>query len=222
MAVKRGTSGSETIIGTGFADLLIGLGGSDTLIGNGGNDIIDGGGGNDLIRGNAGGDAIRGSTGSDRLFGDSGNDTVLGSTGNDTLNGGTGHDLLNGGFGNDLINGGAGADVMRGEGGFDVFTFDDFDGLFNNILANNWDDRIFGYNDNQDRFSFLRTNFSTVDLVYYSTPGVSPNGIVGTEILYGSGPLNGYTGFVFVAGYDPGEWSNSDFIGVTIDQTSIL
>ena len=74
MAIKKGTSFAETIIGTAGADRIFGLGGNDTLLGDAGND---------------------------KLYGGAGNDKLFGGKGHDLLDGGIGHDTMTGGFGND-------------------------------------------------------------------------------------------------------------------------
>jgi Ca2+-binding RTX toxin-like protein len=84
MALTKGTTGVDTLSGTGTADIILADKGNDTASGAAGDDLIDGGNGNDVLNGNAD------------------NDTLLGGDGADTLDGGTGNDFMYGGDGNDL------------------------------------------------------------------------------------------------------------------------
>ncbi len=84
MALTKGTTGVDTLTGTGTADIILADKGNDTASGGAGDDLIDGGNGNDVLNGNAD------------------NDTLLGGDGADTLDGGTGNDFMYGGDGNDL------------------------------------------------------------------------------------------------------------------------
>ncbi len=101
MAIRKGTSANDKLIGTNDADQIFGNGGNDSLKGLGGDDLLKGG---------------------------SGNDTLKGGDGNDTLSGGSGNDKLIGGadggaFGaEDFLKGGAGQDkfVFAGDVGRDV------------------------------------------------------------------------------------------------------
>lgn len=83
MAIKRGTSGNNTLLGTAGIDTLFGLGGNDVLLGLAGADTEYGGTGNDTLNGAAG---------ADKLFGELGNDLLIGGLGADVLNGGGGTD----------------------------------------------------------------------------------------------------------------------------------
>jgi CSLREA domain-containing protein len=82
---RVGTSGKNTLTGTGKADGLLGLGGNDKLKGLGGNDGLCGGKGND------------------KLFGGKGKDKLSGQAGKDTLNGGPKNDGCKGGPGKDKL-----------------------------------------------------------------------------------------------------------------------
>lgn len=102
MALKKGTSAANKIVGTSTNDLIYGYNGNDLLYGFGGNDSIYGGNGNDSLFGGTGNDRLSAESGNDKLFGDSGNDRLYGGSGNDQLNGGTGADTMEGGTGNDI------------------------------------------------------------------------------------------------------------------------
>jgi len=111
-----------------FADgsVLMGAALQDTpYLGTSGNDSLTGTGDNEVMRGLAGNDLLSGMAGDDLLDGGDGNDTLKGDVGNDVLIGGDGSDTLYAGDGNDLLDGGAGSDRMYGYGGDDVFWVDD-------------------------------------------------------------------------------------------------
>lgn len=95
MALIRGNSGNNILIGTASAD---------TVVGNAGNDVLEGG------------------AGSDKLFGDSQN-LLQAVGGADFLNGGEGNDTLAGGAGEDTLVGGRGTDLLYGGNGSDTFLF---------------------------------------------------------------------------------------------------
>ena len=109
-----GTSGNNTLNGSGGADYMYADAGNDTLRGNGGTDFL---------RGSLGIDHLDGGDGTDVLDGGENNDTVLGGRGRDILMGLSGNDVINGGADNDTISGGLGADQLRGEAGADRFVF---------------------------------------------------------------------------------------------------
>jgi Ca2+-binding RTX toxin-like protein len=137
-AVVPGTSGNDSLVGSGWSDLLLGFDGDDVLRGRLGADTLDGGDGRDTASyagslqgvtvdltlaaqaglGHALGDVLIsiedlvGSAYSDTLTGDGGNNSLDGSYGGDLLQGGDGDDTLNGGFGNDTLVGGAGRDMV--------------------------------------------------------------------------------------------------------------
>ncbi|MGQ0619010.1 MAG: matrixin family metalloprotease [Panacagrimonas sp.] len=96
-----GTSGNDTIIGSGNGDVIQGGQGTDTLEGRGGGDRICGGDGNDTLKGGDGSDVLFGGKASDRIEGGNGTDQLNGNDGNDTLNGGSGSDNCRGDAGND-------------------------------------------------------------------------------------------------------------------------
>ena len=84
MAVKYGTTGSDSLTGTTGNDTLYGWANGGDATSPSGDDLLDG------------------TNGDDELFGGTGNDTLSGGAGNDTLDGGQGNDILDGGNGNDL------------------------------------------------------------------------------------------------------------------------
>lgn len=142
---------------------LIGGGGNDHLRGGHGDDKIDGGDGRDFIRGRDGDDRISGGDGNDFLRGDLGDDTihggdgrdhVRGGQGDDWLFGGDGDDMIRGGQGDDILNGGAGRDLMWGGDGADTFVFQE----------NSGQDRIFGFNAEEDLLDFSQTGIAFDDL----------------------------------------------------------
>ena len=84
MAVKYGSTSSDTINGTTANDTLYGWASSDSA------SSVSG---NDNLYGNDGDDSLFGGTGDDNLNGDAGKDTLDGGSGNDTMRGGTGDDI---------------------------------------------------------------------------------------------------------------------------------
>src|SRR5262245_28395109 len=71
MAMIKGTTGNDRLVGTSTYD---------TINGDAGDDTIDGGAGNDKISGGAGNDVLFGSYGNDQLSGGGGSDTFVFST----------------------------------------------------------------------------------------------------------------------------------------------
>jgi Ca2+-binding RTX toxin-like protein len=67
MAVRYGTPGKDSIVGTISNDLLYGLGGSDVIYGGDRRDYISGGSGNDRVVGQLGNDILNGGSGYDRF-----------------------------------------------------------------------------------------------------------------------------------------------------------
>ncbi len=84
-AVKVGTNGNNTLVGTAKADVLLGVGGNDTLRGLAGPDRLDGGKGADVLKGGPGNDNLDGGAGNDTLDGGPGVDHILGGPGRDTI-----------------------------------------------------------------------------------------------------------------------------------------
>jgi Ca2+-binding RTX toxin-like protein len=84
---------------------IYGTSGNDTLNGSGVKDIIYGQEGDDILYGNGGDDTLIGGTGNDKLYGGDGNDVLIGGPGNDYLEGGRGNDtyIFNKGDGQDTI-----------------------------------------------------------------------------------------------------------------------
>ncbi|AFZ31544.1 FG-GAP repeat protein [Gloeocapsa sp. PCC 7428] len=123
MAIIRGTSGNDTLVGTQFADTILGFAGGDLLLGRGSNDVLRGGRGKDTLRGGNGDDTLYGGLGDDVLEGNAGNNVLYGGLGNDrlyasfeegnnTLYGGVGNDTLYGGYyGEAFLYGGQGDDT---------------------------------------------------------------------------------------------------------------
>lgn len=91
---RYGTSGEDTIAGTGGADALFGYG---PPVGSSSNAYFAA-----LLADKA-----------DAIDGGGGNDSIYGGGGNDTLYGGQGNDLIVGGYGADVMYGGSGADTFR-------------------------------------------------------------------------------------------------------------
>jgi hypothetical protein len=133
----RGSSTSESILGTMWPDqidalggddlvdaldgddVIVGGAGDDRIIAGAGDDVVFAGEGNDVVRGGEGNDAIAGGEGDDLLDGEAGDDTLLGDAGDDQLRGGDGDDIASGGDGDDVIAGEAGADIIEGGAGED-------------------------------------------------------------------------------------------------------
>ncbi|MEJ8814261.1 calcium-binding protein [Variovorax ureilyticus] len=137
-----GTSGNDSIVGTGSADRIFGLQGNDTLVGGGGNDYLDGGAGNDTMQGgggddtyivdstsdlvsessNAGYDVVRASV----SYTASSNVEVVELTGTANINatGNSRDNELIGNEGNNVLNGSSGADYMEGGLGNDTYVVD--------------------------------------------------------------------------------------------------
>jgi Ca2+-binding RTX toxin-like protein len=100
------------IIPAASAKVVTGTSGDDTLTGTGTRDFIYGRAGNDSLAGLAGSDFLFGGAGNDSLSGDDGRDFGFGGAGDDSLDGGNGPDLLYAGFGTDTLEGGAGNDQL--------------------------------------------------------------------------------------------------------------
>lgn len=142
---------------------IIGLNGNDHLRGGHGDDNIDGGAGRDHLRGRDGDDNLIGGAGNDILNGGHGDDQLNGGDGRDYLRGGTGNDVLAGGIGGDVLRGGAGDDVLEGGAGRDHV----WGGAGNDLFVFQLDsgqDRIFGFNPEEDILDFSQTGLSFDDL----------------------------------------------------------
>ena len=118
-----GTSGNDTLTGSGQVDCIIGLAGDDTLKGGGGADKLDGGAGTDTASyaGSAHGVIVdlsistgQAAEGISPAGGDvlSNIENITGSGGNDTLTGDASANVINGGAGGDTMTGGAGTDTL--------------------------------------------------------------------------------------------------------------
>jgi hypothetical protein len=154
MAIIKGTSGNDTLVGTQFADILLGFAGNDLLLGKGGNDLLDGGKGIDTLNGGAGNDTYIIDNINDFIIEavNGGYDTVKSSqsytltsnlerleltgiaatngTGNNLNNviiGNNANNILRGGRGNDNLNGKAGVDIIYGGDGNDTLSGSDVD-----------------------------------------------------------------------------------------------
>jgi Ca2+-binding RTX toxin-like protein len=88
--------------------------GPDTLVGSGGSESLDGALGDDLIYGGDGYDTLLGGEGNDTLYGEGDDDTLIGGAGRDTLYGGTGADSIQGNQGSDFIVDEGGNDTIDG------------------------------------------------------------------------------------------------------------
>ena len=80
-----------------------GSNGDDTLVGTYNNDLINCRDGNDLVFASWGNDSVYGGLGNDFLVGDLGDDLLVGGLGNDSVQGGGGADSLYGGQGDDWV-----------------------------------------------------------------------------------------------------------------------
>jgi Ca2+-binding RTX toxin-like protein len=84
MAVRFGTTGDDTLTGSGSTDFIFGLSGNDALSGVGGDDGLYGGDGTDNLDGGAGNDVLDGGADADDLRGGAGDDIYLFASG-DTI-----------------------------------------------------------------------------------------------------------------------------------------
>jgi len=109
MAIIRGSSDSDNILG---------LPGDDIIFARRGNDTVYGGDGDDRILADDGDDFVFGGEGNDSLFGENGDDALDGGAGNDRVSGGRGDDTgiyrlaENTGYSN-YYDGGTGNDTLR-------------------------------------------------------------------------------------------------------------
>lgn len=105
-----GTSGDDTLDGTGNNDVIVGKDGDDTIEGNGGSDRICGGHGEDDLEGNDGKDFVSGGPDNDNVEGNVGSDRLNGGSGDDTVGS---LDLTGGNFQQhpNVIDGGRGTDT---------------------------------------------------------------------------------------------------------------
>lgn len=121
----EGTSGNDTIVGTGNFDTIHAGSGDDVMstsrtgvhyYGGDGNDNISSTGSNEYFRGGAGNDTLvttqTNNSSHDTMYGGSGDDSLSSKGGNDYLHGGTGSDTLNGEADKDTLTGGLGSDVF--------------------------------------------------------------------------------------------------------------
>lgn len=142
----NGSTGNETIYGSGVADTINGNDGNDVIGSGNGNDVLNGGNGNDHLSGQGGNDTLSGGAGNDSLWAGAGTDTIDGGADTDTLyystftsavtvtfsteTTGTASDGIKTdsfsnveafvlGSGNDTFTGGTGADTVTGGRGVD-------------------------------------------------------------------------------------------------------
>jgi Ca2+-binding RTX toxin-like protein len=105
MCTRRGTDGSNRLVGTNASELFCPGRGNDMVLAEGGSDRVYAGAGTDTVYGGPGRDFIEGGMGSykDVLYGGGAGDYVMANKGNDTVVGGSGSDFLLGGPGNDTV-----------------------------------------------------------------------------------------------------------------------
>ena len=134
---------------------------------------ITGGNMDDTILGGPLGEDLIGLAGSDTIVGGDGSDYIFGGEGNDTLNGGSSDDVIYGGLGGDTIDGGEGSDYI-------VFSGLNFHGVrvnlqigygwssdaegdtytsIENVLATEYDDDLFGSNDDNFLIGYSGDDF---------------------------------------------------------------
>jgi Ca2+-binding RTX toxin-like protein len=76
MALRKGTRGIDTLVGTATSDLIVAYHGNDVLRALAGSDLIYAGAGNDSVDGGVGDDTINGQSGADTLIGGDGDDQI--------------------------------------------------------------------------------------------------------------------------------------------------
>ncbi|WP_371153237.1 beta strand repeat-containing protein [Jannaschia sp. 2305UL9-9] len=140
-----GSTGNDTLSGTGSSNVLNGLQGNDLFVATGGADTYDGGLGNDTVDYSAFSGAITvdlgiqaqgggGAASNDTLIeienviGTRGDDTITGNAMDNELDGDRGNDSLDGGEGNDTLVASSGANIYVGGGGIDVVDYSAFTG----------------------------------------------------------------------------------------------
>jgi Ca2+-binding RTX toxin-like protein len=162
---------------------------------------------------------LDGGSGLNGLFGGSGSDGLVGGSSGDFLDGGDGNDVLASGDGADYLLGGTGSDWMFG--GFDawgdVFAFRDYDGFYNNVWADGWDDIVWDYDDAYDFFDLtgVAGTFSMADiLVTDEFDPVSES--FGVQIAYGDDGFGDFTGSFFVVGLSSLDVGPEDFVGFPV------
>lgn len=104
----------------------------------------------DVLVGDDAYNALYGQSGNDTIYLMNGNDLGEGGQGDDTLYGMDGDDTLLGQNGNDFMIGGSGNDSMTGGADADVFRWN---------APDTGVDQIFGFNINEDKFSFSEDYF---------------------------------------------------------------
>ncbi len=136
MAVIIGTTGDDSLLGTGAADTIVGLAGNDFLDdgGGAGADEMDGGTGNDTYYVNVAGDTVVefSGEGTDQVrttlnvlaLANNVENLVFVGSGDFVGVGNSGDNLILGGAGNDQLTGGAGNNTLIGSGGVDVAVYE--------------------------------------------------------------------------------------------------
>ena len=112
-----GTSGNDTLNGSGYESCIVGLDGNDTLTGGDGIDKLEGG---------EGDDTLIGYDDDDTLEGGAGDDTLWGGLHDDKLDGGDGDDKLASDYGDNTFSGGNGADEFYFYIDFGAVTISDY------------------------------------------------------------------------------------------------
>ncbi len=144
LGLSSGTTGDDTLTGTGTTDWIDALSGDDRVSGLGGDDLLEGNLGNDYLNGGGGNDRLDGGAGTDVLFGGSGNDLHYGGDGNDRLVTNAGDDLFDGGDGIDTLFLRTAQELDLRQNGVDHGDGADRFVSIENVLGSNGADRITG------------------------------------------------------------------------------
>lgn len=144
LGLSSGTTGDDTLTGTGTTDWIDALSGDDRVSGLGGDDLLEGNLGNDYLNGGGGNDRLDGGAGNDVLYGGSGNDLHYGGDGNDRLVTNAGDDLFDGGDGIDTLLLRTAQELDLREVGVDHGDGADRFVSIENVLGSNGADRITG------------------------------------------------------------------------------
>lgn len=200
MAVRRGTTGNNRLVGTRDNDSIFGLAGNDVLIGRAGRDLLDGGSGNDRAsyeNASSGVTADLGDPGANK--GDARGDTyvsiegLIGSEFGDRLTGGFGDSVLFGRGGNDrlvaaagitTLVGGAGADELVGLGVRTIAAYLDSSGGVRADLASPGKNRGDARGDTYRNISDLEGS-ELRDRLYGNNRDNALVGLGGDDVLFG-------------------------------------
>ncbi len=167
-----GSSGDDSIVGTGGSDVFEGRNGDDLFTGRGGGDAFVGGNGLDVVsyllqnsavtvnlhdpsqnRGAAAGDSydgiegIFGSAHDDTLMGNGLRNGIIGMSGDDVMFGNRGNDFIAAIRGNDTLIGGQGRDELLGGSGRDTFVYT---GVDDSTVARDGRDNIGFFNEKNE------------------------------------------------------------------------